>query len=73
VRTALFKSVAERPAPNSARIHAELKKEGVTKQLLWQEYLETHPSGYQRWTCPPCRFLPRMPSCKPSQGGAYSP
>ncbi|WP_395857952.1 hypothetical protein [Cystobacter fuscus] len=28
-------------------MHAELKKKGVTKQLLWLEYLETHPGGYQ--------------------------
>ena len=41
------KAAADRPEPDWARIHAELKKKGVTKQLLWQEYLETHPGGYQ--------------------------
>ena len=25
----------------------ELKKVGVTRYLLWQEYLETYPSGFQ--------------------------
>ncbi|WP_285546477.1 helix-turn-helix domain-containing protein, partial [Dyadobacter frigoris] len=25
----------------------ELKRVGVTRQLLWQEYLEAHPSGFQ--------------------------
>ncbi|WP_158079932.1 hypothetical protein [Archangium sp. Cb G35] len=37
------KAAAERPEPDWARIHAELKKKGVTKQLLWQEYLESKP------------------------------
>lgn len=41
------KAVAERPEPDWAVIHAELKKKGVTKLLLWQEYLETHPDGYR--------------------------
>ncbi|ATB28285.1 integrase [Melittangium boletus DSM 14713] len=41
------KATAERPEPDWARIHAEFKKKGVTKQLLWQEYLEEHPGGYQ--------------------------
>jgi hypothetical protein len=31
------KAVAERPEPDWALIHAELKKKGVTKLLLWQE------------------------------------
>ena len=26
--------------------HTELKKTGVTRQLLWQEYLQQHPDGY---------------------------
>lgn len=25
---------------------AQLKKTGVTRQLLWQEYLQQHPDGY---------------------------
>ncbi|XXF79237.1 hypothetical protein P2318_05640 [Myxococcaceae bacterium GXIMD 01537] len=41
------KALTERPEPDWARVHAELKKKGVTKQLLWQEYLEGHPGGYQ--------------------------
>ena len=35
-----------RPLPNWAEIHRELKRPGVTLQLLWQEYREQHPSGY---------------------------
>lgn len=41
------KEVAERPEPDWALVHAELKRKGVTKLLLWQEYLETHSNGYQ--------------------------
>ncbi|WIG97987.1 IS21 family transposase [Myxococcus sp. SDU36] len=41
------KALAERPEPDWARVHAELKKKGVTKLLLWQEYLEAVPGGYQ--------------------------
>ncbi len=41
------KAVAERPEPDWVCIYAELKKKGVTKLLLWQEYLETHPEGYR--------------------------
>jgi transposase len=41
------KAIAERPEPDWALVHAELKRKGVTKLLLWQEYLESHPNGYQ--------------------------
>jgi transposase len=37
----------DRPEPDYATIHAELKKPGVTKLLLWHEYKATHPEGYQ--------------------------
>ncbi len=33
--------------PDVARIHQELKRMGVTLQLLWEEYLEVHPDGYR--------------------------
>jgi transposase len=36
----------QRPLPSWAEIHRELKRPGVTLQLLWQEYREEHPSGY---------------------------
>jgi transposase len=36
----------QRPLPNWAEIHRELKRPGVTLQLLWQEYRERHDSGY---------------------------
>jgi transposase len=37
----------ERIPPDVARIHQELKRTGVTLQLLWEEYLEVHPEGYR--------------------------
>lgn len=36
-----------RPEPDFALVHFELKKKHVTKMLLWQEYREQHPDGYQ--------------------------
>jgi len=36
-----------RPAPVWEWVHQEMKKKGVTLQLLWQEYRESHPDGYQ--------------------------
>jgi len=38
---------SERPLPNWTEIHRELKRKGVTLQLLWQEYKEAYPEGYQ--------------------------
>jgi transposase len=43
----LFANDQQRPMPNSAYIEQELKRPGVTLQLLWQEYKEAHPDGYQ--------------------------
>ena len=36
----------QRPLPNWTEIHRELKRPGVTLQLLWLEYREQHPDGY---------------------------
>ena len=35
------------PQPDWGYIHTELKKKSVTLQLLWQEYKDIHPDGYQ--------------------------
>ena len=35
-----------RPLPEWAYIHQELKRKGVTRQLLWEEYRAVHPNGY---------------------------
>ena len=36
-----------RPLPNFAATQRELRKKGVTLMLLWEEYRENHPDGYQ--------------------------
>jgi transposase len=37
---------ALRPQPNWPRIHAELRRPGVTLMLLWEEYRAQQPEGY---------------------------
>ena len=39
-----------RPQPDWAAVHRELKRPGVTRQLLWDEYKAAHPAGYQYTT-----------------------
>lgn len=36
-----------RPIPDMEYIHRELRRDGVTLQLLWNEYKDRHPDGYQ--------------------------
>jgi transposase len=36
-----------RPLPDPAELHVELRRAGVTLQLLHLEYLERHPDGYR--------------------------
>jgi len=36
-----------RQMPSPAYLHQELKRKGVTLQLLWHEYKEKNPDGYQ--------------------------
>jgi transposase len=36
-----------RPLPDMEWIHKELKRKGVTLQLLWEEYKEQYPGGYR--------------------------
>jgi transposase len=41
-----------RPPPDWAWVHQELKRKGVTLFLLWSEYRQQHPDGYQySWFC----------------------
>ena len=44
---ALSSNSKGRPLPDWAYVEKELKRAGVTLQLLWQEHKETHPDGYQ--------------------------
>lgn len=37
----------KRFVPDWVEIHRELKGKGVTLQLLWEEYKQAHPDGYQ--------------------------
>jgi transposase len=37
-----------RPIPEWPKVHQELRRKGVTLQLLWQEYRNDHPEGYGR-------------------------
>ncbi len=37
----------KRPEPDWIYIHNQLKQKGVTLSLLWQEYKEQHPDGFQ--------------------------
>ena len=42
----------KRPMPNWEYVHKELKRKSVTLFLLWQEYKETYPDGYEySWFC----------------------
>ena len=36
-----------RSPPDFAYVHRELRAKSVTLQLLWQEYKQVHPDGYQ--------------------------
>ena len=36
-----------RPEPDFAVMHLELRRKGVTLQLLWEEYRAAHPDGYE--------------------------
>ena len=36
-----------RPKPDWSHVHEELRRQGVTLQLLWLEYKAAHPEGYQ--------------------------
>ena len=43
---------AERPQPDWACVHRELKRKGVTLFLLWEEYKADHPDGFHySWFC----------------------
>ena len=42
----------QRPVPDWHQVHAEMRRPGVTQFLLWQEYKQAHPEGFQySWFC----------------------
>ena len=56
LQAALFQRAGRPPRdevePDWAYISKELKRKGVTRELLWQEYREAHPQGYgYTWFC----------------------
>jgi transposase len=43
---------ASRAVPDWAGVERELRRRGVTRALLWQEYRAQHPSGFgYSWFC----------------------
>jgi transposase len=42
------KAIARKPLPDFDYLRLEMKKKGVTLQLLWEEYRAVHPDGYGR-------------------------
>jgi transposase len=42
-----FEKSVSRPLPDFLYLHKEFKKKGVTLQLLWEEYQQANPQGYQ--------------------------
>lgn len=40
--------LSRKPLPEFEHLHKELKRKGVTLQLLWEEYRAVHPDGYGR-------------------------
>jgi transposase len=40
-------AAVERATPDFEHIHRELRRKGVTLNLLWQEYRHQHPDGYR--------------------------
>lgn len=45
-RAGVKQGMRRRPEPNWADLVVELKKPGVTLQILWEEYRAVHPGGY---------------------------
>jgi transposase len=39
--------VSVTPRPDFPYLHAELRRRGVTRMLLWEEYKAAHPQGWQ--------------------------
>ena len=42
-----YHPVTQQPEPDWPSVHRELKRPHVTRMLVWQEYREHEPEGYQ--------------------------
>ena len=63
------RATRDRTLPDWQWVNRELKHKGVTLFLLWQEYLEQHPSGYQySWFCDMYREWRGKPGCGDAPG-----
>ena len=60
---------SSRQIPDFPHIHRELKRKGMTLQLLWEEYQQTYPSGYgysrfcdlyREWACKREVWMPQQ-------------
>ncbi len=52
----------DKEMPSMQHIYQELKRKSVTLQLLWYEYRQTHPQGYQySWFCEQYRRVAQNP------------
>lgn len=69
----------QRPEPDWEQIDKELKQKGVTRMLLWQEYLAEHPNGYgysqfcerfRRWANEQAIPVMRKPKKAGGRGGS---
>lgn len=58
------KATSGRPEPDPVTMHVELKRPGVTLELLHCEYLEAHPDGFQYTAF--CERYRRWRGCRPT-------
>jgi transposase len=52
-----------RPQPEWAAVHRELRRPGVTLQLLWEEHRAVHPDGYGYSRYVAAKFMLRERLC----------
>ena len=62
----------QRPQPDWAEVHRELRRPGVTLQLLWEEHRAVHPDGYAT-AVSASSIAPGRRDCRRPCGRATSP
>jgi hypothetical protein len=63
---------SRRPQADWPAIHRELKRPGVTLQLVWEEHRAAHPEGYGLAGSASC-FVPGRGGCRRPCGRVMSP
>ena len=82
-RSAPAPATTRRVVPDYAWIHRELRRKGVTLQLLWEEYAQAHPSArtyrytqfcqlYKEWVSLPDRKRPSVSGSISTAGASRS-